>query len=370
MALQFIDSFDHYYLTNDIGFQGGQNCMAQKYDSSVDAGSIFPDLTAGRFGGAALNMQSSAGQAWINKSVTTVARDEMVVGFAFLPKASRSDTTRIHFRLDDTTNVKMTIDMAPKTVTVQVQDVTTVASSAAVMSAGAWQYMEFKVKIHSTLGTVEVRRDGVTIASATNINTGTTGVLINTLRLEANNNAQHDFIDDLYWLDTTGGVNDDFLGDSRVDVLHPEADGATNDFTLTDDGEATDSPHLENWQSVRNSLNIVIGRDHNYVESGLVGAREDYDNVSLASVGVTPLSIYGVQVVNNTKRTATGALHFKDEMTIAGVQYDKGTAVVSTTGDYTMSTFIRDTDPSDGLAWTEGKVNAVGSGFTITFKET
>ena len=56
-------------------------------------------------------------------------------------------------------------------------------------------------------------------------------------------------------------------------------------------------------------------------------------------------------------------------MVIAGTRYDSGTEVTATAGDYSMSTYIRDTDPSDSAAWTASKVAAVGSGFSITFRE-
>lgn len=369
MALQFMDGFDHYYLTNDVGFQGGAAAMAQKWDSGLLNGSIHPDITKGRFATGALTVEATGGQAHIQKNTDT-DRDEMVVGFAFLPHVTRTDLTRIHFRLDDTNNVKLEIDMNTRGLRVVVNDSTTVASSAtSLLSAGVWQYIEFKVKIHSTLGTVEVRHQGANVASASGINTGTTGVLINGLRIEANDNAQADFIDDLYWLDVTGSDNIDFLGDVRVDVLHPLTNGNSNDFTLFDDGDQTVYDILTNADAVRNTFDMLIGRDHNYVESGLIGAKEDYSNATLASIGVTPSTIFGVQVVNNTKKTDTGVLRYEDEMVIAGVRFNNGSEVTATAGDYSMSRFIRDTDPSDSAAWTIDKVNAVGSGFNITFRE-
>ena len=366
-----MDGFDHYYLTNDVGFTGGAAATGQKWDT-VSGGQMHPKFSSGRFGSGTLSMAmqltATLGQSYIQKLVTT-ERDEMIVGLAFLPKTGRADLTRVHFRLDDGTNVKMELNMATNIVTVVVNDVTTVATSAVVLVAGSWQYMEFRVKIHSTLGEVEVRRGEAVIISTTGLNTGTTGVLVSSLRVECNNNAQGDLMDDLYLLDTTGATNNDFLGEVRVDLLEPKAAGGNEDFTLFTDGQASYDVDF-NWQAVKNSGDITIGRDHNYVESGLVGARDDYTMKTLSDVGVTPITIQGVQVVNNTKKTATGVIRFRDEMTIADTQYDNGADVTATTGDYTMSTFIRDTDPSDGLAWTEGKVAAVGSGFTITFKET
>lgn len=369
MALQFIDGFDHYFTTNDVGFTGNQAATLQKWDSAF-FGEMSPKSSTGRFSGKAMQVRGSGGSGWIQKNVK-FAKDEMVVGFAFLPKTGGTHTTRMGFRLSDANNVKMELQMATGAVSVIVNDVTTVATApSSTLVAGVWQYMELKVKIHSTLGTVEVRRGSVAIASASAINTGTTGVTITSIRLEATDNLQLDHVDDLYLLDVTGTSNNDFLGDVRVDTLYPKADNNNNDFTLFDDGTQSYSPITENFVAVQNKGDVTIGRDHNYVESGSVGASEDYNMDDLADLSLTPTTILGVQVVNNAKKTDTGAISYQDEMVIAGTAFNDGSTVVSTGGDYHMSTFISDTDPSDSATWTAAKVDAVGSGFSITFKET
>ena len=73
--------------------------------------------------------------------------------------------------------------------------------------------------------------------------------------------------------------------------------------------------------------------------------------------------------MNNVKKTDAGTLRYLDSMTIGGLQFDNAVDVTATSGDYRMSTYIRDTDPSDSGAWTEAKIAAVGSSLTITFRE-
>jgi hypothetical protein len=109
--------------------------------------------------------------------------------------------------------------------------------------------------------------------------------------------------------------------------------------------------------------------DTDFVESGQLGSAEDYAQKTFADVGLSPGTIFGVQTVNAAKKTDAGRLDYKDEMVIAGVRYDNGVENVSTSGIYKMTEYIRDTDPSDDATWTEAKVAAVGSGFTITFRE-
>lgn len=366
-----MDGFGHYYLSNDVGFTGGSAALGQKWDSSFFGGEMYPSIIAGegRFEAGALRIRASGGQSWVQKNAPT-AVDEMIVGFAFFPRATTFHTTLVRFNYSDAGSALLTLDMTTGTASVTTSGGATATSAAALLNSGAWQYIEFRIKVHATAGEIEVKLNETTIATSTAVDTGTTGVLISSLRLESTNNLQLDFIDDLYLLDTTGATNNTFLGDSRIAVLHPNGNGAVNNFTLFDDLTQSYSPITTNSDAVRNEGDRTIGRDHNYVESGLIGAREEYDNESMFNAGAIAVSaVHGVQVVNNTKKTATGTLKYRDEMTIAGVNFDKGTDQTANTGDYQMSLFIRDTDPSDSAAWTEAKVNAVGSGFVITERE-
>lgn len=367
MALQFIDSFDHYYLSNDVGFTGGQAATAQKWDSNVLAGEMYPQIGSGRFGGMAMRVKASSGAASITKNVITPV-DEMIVGFAYNAGASPQDAL-IVFDDDATSAVQTTLTMIMSTGNLSVtNNMATVneVTAAPVLTQGVWAYIEFRLKVHATAGEVEVKVNGVVVITATSLNTGATGGLLENLSIASTSNLQLDHVDDLYLLDTTGATNNTFLGDSRIQVLVPVADGNTNNFSLTSD----DITHLANWQTQPDDVDITLGRDHNYVESGLIGASEDYDNKSMFNAGVVAINnIYGIQVVNNSRKTATGVLRFKNEMVIAGTVFDNGTEVVASTGDYHMSTFIRDTDPSDSATWTEAKVDAVGSGYSITFRE-
>lgn len=374
MALQYIDGFNHYHTTNDVGFTGGAAATKQKWDATFQGGEMFPVVGEGRFNDGnnthkGMHIQASSGDSWIKKNLTT-DRDEVVVGFACISKSAH----QVEMRFEYTSGgwIELRLDYNAGTVAVVNNDVGVNVVTAAILSQDVWNYMELKVKVDATAGTYEVRIDGVDVLSGVAADTGTAGDVITAIRFRARNNLQDAFIDDLYVLDTTGATNNDFLGDVRVDVLIPKANGATNNFTLFDDGQATSSPMgaTDNFLAVQNVGNLLIGRDHNYVESGLVGASEEYTNKTMADVGLTPSSILGVQIVNNAKKTSTGAIHYKNEMIIAGAAFDDGTTVVSTGGDYHMTTFIRDTDPSDSGAWTIAKVDAVGSGFSITFKET
>jgi len=361
--LQFIDGFDHYYLSNDPGFTGGAASGEQKWDSTSFAGELRTKQNEGRFGSpGALQIKGSSGGGLIRKNAET-ARDEMIVGVAY-KAASATYTTTLKFNLSDGGFVQCALVGA--TSTIQVTSDTGISdTSAAVLVAGTWQYIEFRVKVGATGGEVEVHRNTTIINNLTSQNTGEDGVTITSLDILAGDNNQQDFLDDLYWLDMTGTTNNDFLGDCRVSVLNAKGNGATNDFSLTSD-TPTD---LDNFQAIVDDDGLWSDRDHSYVESGLIGAREIYDSQSLADIAITPTTVFGVQLVNNTRKTATGVLKYRDEITIAGTQYDNGTDAVPGSGDYHMTRFMMNTDPSDSATWTEAKVAAISAGFVITERQ-
>ncbi len=111
-----------------------------------------------------------------------------------------------------------------------------------------------------------------------------------------------------------------------------------------------------------------MDRTSTFVESGLIGAAEDYDNDDFADRLIAPGQIFGVQVANGTLRTATGSISFKNEMVVAGVRFSDDVEYVAGNSDYSIDAYVRDTDPSDNATWTEAKVAAVNSGIIITAK--
>ena len=356
MALQFIDSFDHYTASHSAAGAA----MSHKWDDTSFAGLMIPDTDGGRFGGQGLLLDSTVGSAYVQKTMIT-DRDEVIVGFAFLPSATGSHTSQFIFNTVAAGTVTFLLSMGTGTASVSSSGGGSATSSSGVLTDGVWHFIELRAKVHSSAGELEIKVNEITVATVTGVDTGTTGDLVRSIRVRSTSNLQHDFIDDFYILDKTGSSNNDFLGDCRIVSLNVDADGDTNDFTLT----SSTPSDVSNFEGVDELTSTTF---EDYVESGLIGAREHYSNETLADRGISPSVIYGVQVVNDTLKTDVGTLKFRDEMTIAGTRYDNGVDVVAQTGEYHMSTFIRDTDPSDSATWTEAKVDAVGTGCVITVR--
>lgn len=347
MSLLFLDSFDHYTNLND------------KWDAQFFGSNIVATQAAGRFVDGALSIKGSGGGGWRDKSLPNSV--ELIAGFAWNNTAG--DSFDGIFKFVDNFSAEslfatLVIDTSSGVGTLTYNG-NTATTSTGVFTGSVWQHVEMRVLMSDTVGVLQIRRNGVEVASVTGIDTRPASVThFTAFRVEADSNSQNHHMDDLYIVDALTANNNTYLGDSRITVLRPKDDGLVNNFLPV--GEAN------NWETVDELLN---DGDTTYVEAGAELAREAYQNKTFTDVGVTPGVIFGVQVVNAAKKTDAGRLDYLDQMIINGTTYDNGVDIISTSGTYKMTRFIRDTDPSDDATWTEAKVDITGSGLEITFRE-
>lgn len=339
MALRFMDSFDHYTVPLD------------KWDTESGAKPAQISTTVGRFVNGSLLVGGNAHSGFLTKDIST--QDEYIAGFALLfPTDALMDV--IFSTAGGSKVAEITIN--PPDIELRNAAGTIVATATNSITAATWQFVEFRVKQSPTLGEIECRVNNVTVASAINQNMGSTA--ISQIRIESHATSAVVNIDDLYVLDTTGSApQNTFIGDSRLTVLRPKANGNNNNFTPT--GAAS------NFEAVDDALQ---DGDATFVEAGQLGAKEDYNQDDFVDLGISPGTIFSTQVVNCAKKTDAGALRYEDQMIIAGTAF-KSAEVTATSTLYKMSTFINDVDPSDSAAWTEAKIAAAGSGIEITFRE-
>ena len=115
-----------------------------------------------------------------------------------------------------------------------------------------WNYLEWRVYLHASAGTVEVRLNQAVIISLTGINTGVSGNIHAEFGCGAETSQQFD-IDDMYVLDD-GGTDTEyqsFLGDVCVKGALPTSDGSpsawtpstgTDRYAVVDDAPTTAAP--------------------------------------------------------------------------------------------------------------------------------
>lgn len=198
-------------------------------------------------------------------------------------------------------------------------------------------YIELKVLIDNTVGTYELRMDGVNIASGIGADTQTSA------------NATADRVHfgnfasvgpssggcDFYVCDGDGSVNNTFLGDIVVTARMPSANGANTGLTtstgvnhaaLVDDNPAND--------------------DTDYCESATPGAKDTYDCAALTG---TFLAIHGVQINMVARKDDAGARTICSVTRSGGADFDGASKTPST--NYAQHMEIVELDPNTAAAW-------------------
>lgn len=233
---------------------------------------------------------------------------------------------------------------------------TIVATSTRTLNLNEWNYIEVKVTVADSGGSCTVRVNGqewVTYTGDTRDGGTSANIDLVALRSGAYNTSQRPNrnYDDFYICDTSGTVNNDFLGDIRVETLLPSGNGSSSQF-VGSDGDSADNYLLVD------EAGTPVTTD--YVSSGTVGQRDLYafaDSTAMSGI------VKGVQV-NAYAAKSDSALR-----TVSGVVRSGGVDSVSV-GDALQTTYsphlsIHEVDPATGAAWTVDGVNNAEYGVEV-----
>lgn len=219
-------------------------------------------------------------------------------------------------------------------------------TSGAAIGIGNWGHIELKVKVHDTTGTVEFRINGVAKISLTGQDT------------KVGTNAYHDHvrflgaweIDDIYILDSTGTVNNDFLGNMKVLGILPTAEGDNIDFTPstgTNNAAMVDENPTDD--------------DTSFVEASGGGSKDLYQYGDVSGVGDL---IAGVQINTDVKETDATTFDLVTVCKSGTTESDNVASPIGST-NYVTKTRIVELDPNTAAAWTAAGVNAAQFGIKI-----
>ncbi|MCE5199811.1 hypothetical protein LLG39_12640 [bacterium] len=345
MALRFMDSFDHYQ-TSDI---------TKKWTSVGNGWTISP---SGRNGSC---LQCTSGSSVVTKSFDN--QSVWIVGFAvrFLDRFYElGDRSILEFWDGGSCQCSLCTDPGGHIVVHKAgYNGTVLATSSNSLSANTWYYVEIKVTIHGASGIVQVRVNGVDwIAETTNLDTNSS----------SNNYANllkfvcpwlTIYYDDLYICDGAGTINNDFLGDVRIAVIYPDANGSNSDF-VGSDGNSTD-----NYALVKEKATDFPDDETTYVQSDTIGATDTYlfEDVSFVE-GDT--AIDGVQLLMCAKKTAAGdktlcpIVRMEDGNEYEGSNWNPSDASYS----YMRQVYERTPEPSPSQ-WTPDIINATEFGHRV-----
>ncbi|KKL63526.1 hypothetical protein LCGC14_2174220 [marine sediment metagenome] len=330
MALRWIEGFE--------GFGGLSGApliaeVAKKYDASSVSGVTLED---GRGSGNSLNIGTTNAQ-FISKTFDD--QTTWVIGFAFHTPSAFTGVGRVM--------VNILEDAAPQMVLKLTNDDLEVFRNASLLqtitlslSTSTWYYIEFKVTIHDSAGAWEVRVNGSTVDSDSGIDTSDNGNPVgNTVKIHSI--VDFPWYDDIYILDGTGSVNNNFLGEMKVEILLPNSDSISSDWLLSAGSDhyalVDDNPSDE---------------DTTYVYSS---TSDDVDYYNYEDIGSELQTIYGVQI--NTQARVLAASMDMYLTVSSNSSVSNGTAV--TVSDTNYKTFARpiELDPDTSALWLSGGID-------------
>lgn len=337
MALIFIDGFDHYDTALD------------KWDAIVNEA---PTFGTGRFSGQSVQFKSTNSRQILKSLISNV--NEVFTGFAFQAVQGLSDVVIASFQDNVGTKIASLKLTSSGALSLHLGNDGTQLdiSSASVISAGIWHYIEMHYHPDSTSGTFEVKVNEVVVATTTGVDTTSGLDHVRAENIGIHNSQGIDyFYDDFYVLDETGSINTTYLGDVRVVTLAPDADTATKDFT-PDTGS-------ENFSRVDETP--TIDDDTSFVENGSTGATDLY---SYASVGVSG-TVHGVQVNAHARKTDSKIRKLK-LVAKPGSTESVGPAELNIASNYFTLPQVYETNPDTSIKWTVSEVDSGTFGFKVT----
>lgn len=223
MSLLFTDSFDLY------------NTLSQKYDTVNGSPSI--STTSPRTG--AQSMKTTGSGQYVQKNITLA--QTLICGVGVDLVSGSPGVFNIFTLLDGATpQVAITCDGSGHLLAYRsspgIGGNVLLGTSSAAMTYGTYHYIEAKVKVDSTTGTVDIHVDGISFLSLSGQNTQVTafpqvgGVALGTWSGGGSITAM--YWDDFYICDSTGSFNNTFLGPTSVLAILPTGNGTSDQWTI------------------------------------------------------------------------------------------------------------------------------------------
>ncbi|MEO5498995.1 MAG: hypothetical protein ABIR46_00680, partial [Candidatus Saccharimonadales bacterium] len=277
---------------------------------------------------------------------TFTASSKIIIGLGYSP----NDNALITFSGDGGTIRHITVVRDNTTGRLQIRrgdyNGTLLATGTQQLFAGMWNYVEVSVTISDTVGEVHVRLNGSLTDDVLYIGDTKNGGTASTIDKVTINTAGGRLAD-VYILDGTGPVNNDFLGDVVVRTLSPSGNGNSSQL-VGSDGNSTDNYLLVDEHPYSAS---------DYVGSATVGQKDTYAMADLPA-GVT--TVYGVQINSMMMKSDASLAQSRLLLRSAGTDYAGITRALTTSSIGYYELYSQ--DPATSAAWTPAGVNGIESG--------
>jgi hypothetical protein len=342
MALVFMDGFDHY-ATADLG----------KKWSNVGTNPTIVTTTGRR--NTRLMRMTTGTQAFIQYNHSA---SSYVIGMAVRRQSTGLTGTWALVKIMDGGSAQCTLRLADNNLFEVCRGTTTAitgGTATPTITQSEWNYIEWKVTIADSIsaGSCVVRLNGNVIIDVpagqdlqATANASGSGVRFG---VEAANASSRDF-DDIYICDGSGSTNNDFLGDCRIDLVMPSADGFYSD--------GTPSTGSDNFAMV-NAIPVGTG---NFVTLAGTGDRDSYQH---GGVPITAGSIiYGVQVSAAVDKDDAGTRNAATFVRSGTVDDDGASVGLGTS--YGILRDVYELNPDGNVAWNTTTVDDAEFGVVVT----
>jgi hypothetical protein len=265
----------------------------------------------------------------------------LVVGFA----VKTSATGRTIFRALDSTTVQWDVHInGSSQVAVRNSAGTELATSTTTVGTTDWCYVEAKVVINDSTGSVELKINGAVEDSASNIDTkNTSNAYATGFEFGVQQDTGQVTLDDFYIDDA------DYQGQVKIYNLLPSGAGTTTAWT-----PSTGS----NYACVDESG--AHNSDTDYVSSSTSGQKDTY---AMGNHGISGVTVKAVMLNISAKKDDALSRQIYPVVRSGGTDYD-GSALTLTTAYQTFQVPYA-TDPATSSAWTLSNVDAVECGVKV-----
>jgi hypothetical protein len=232
--------------------------------------------------------------------------------------------------------------------TFNVGESTAIGSTISKIYSDVWYLIEIHIILHATTGLIHVRVNGVDEIMYTGNTIAAGYSTISNFYIFAS--YTDTWIDDLIFNDTTGSINNSWMGGVKIVGLRPIGPGSSTQWTPSTGA---------NWQCV----DEAPISEADYVASDIAGALDLYDLASLPDGVCLNVSFLGLKVFNGVSRTGLTVSYIQNAMRTNSVNTYSSIYNVSTVMQ--VQSVLWDLNPITGTTWTYTDINALESGIKL-----
>jgi hypothetical protein len=277
----------------------------------------------------------------------------MTVGFAirFTAVPGSGLTDLLQFRSDANTTLHETLSINGFSQLVMQRVGTQSVGPSVNVALNNWYYVEMRVTLSDTVGTLEWRLDGTPMYTATGQDTKGGGIktVFDTIQFAGTTTLNYT-IDDLYICNGAGSTNNTFLGAIAIESLYPDNNGNSSQFV------GSDADSVDNYLLVDEAAPSTA----DYVESATVGEKDTYTFGNLVRTTGNVLAVVPTIYADKSDAAARTARLITRSGSTEGLSDVKNLGI-----GWNAFSYPYDQDPNGTINWTISSANAAEFGFQV-----